>query len=78
MEVLMSSRQQRTWLVLTLILTALCFGAKPVQAQSGLPKRKVMIVGIDGVRPDALAAANTPSNRRLDRKRRLQCDRSSR
>ncbi len=56
----MSSRQQRTWLVLTLILTALCFGAKPVQAQSGLPKRKVMIVGIDGVRPDALAAANTP------------------
>ncbi|MEZ6065869.1 MAG: alkaline phosphatase family protein [Planctomycetaceae bacterium] len=48
-----------------LTLTALCLFACLTSSRSAEPERRVLIIGIDGCRPDALEAARTPHIDRL-------------
>ena len=43
------------------LLTLIIAFAANLSAQSGLPRKKVMIIGVDGCRPDALMMAATPN-----------------
>ena len=56
---------RRVVLLITMMFLWCGLPLRAAEQSNGLPTKKVLILGIDGLRPDALIAANTPNVDRL-------------